>query len=108
MKLYSLSVIIIAKNEEDRIGRCLESVAPVADEIIVLDSGSEDKTVEIDLNEQANIYSAVLAEAITRDWIVGINSLGFQPAVSVQDAGSSVHGKPAFDVLSYVFNQVIN
>ena len=44
---YTLSVILIAKNEEDRIERCLRSVAPIADEIIVLDSGSTDRTVEI-------------------------------------------------------------
>ena len=41
-----LSVIVITKNEADRIGRCLESVA-WADEIIVLDSGSTDQTVSI-------------------------------------------------------------
>ena len=41
-----LSVIIITKNEAGHIGRCLESVA-WADEIIVLDSGSEDETVSI-------------------------------------------------------------
>ncbi|TAN68405.1 MAG: glycosyltransferase family 2 protein [Methylobacter sp.] len=41
-----LSVIIITKNEASHIGRCLESVAWV-DEIIVLDSGSEDATVAI-------------------------------------------------------------
>ena len=41
-----LSVIIITKNEAFHIGRCLESVS-WADEIIVLDSGSEDNTVEI-------------------------------------------------------------
>lgn len=43
----SLSAIIIAKDEADRIGSCLESVAGWADEIIVLDSGSTDGTVEI-------------------------------------------------------------
>lgn len=43
----SLSVIVITKDEADRIGRCLDSVAPIADEIIVLDSGSSDGTVEI-------------------------------------------------------------
>ena len=41
-----LSVIIITKNEEGSIGRCLESVA-WADEIIVVDSGSTDATLEI-------------------------------------------------------------
>lgn len=46
-KNYTLSVILIAKNEEDRIERCLRSVAGIADEIIVLDSGSTDRTVEI-------------------------------------------------------------
>ncbi|NOY68367.1 MAG: glycosyltransferase family 2 protein [Deltaproteobacteria bacterium] len=46
-KQKTLSVIVITKNEEDRIGRCLESVASLADEIIVLDSGSTDATVDI-------------------------------------------------------------
>ncbi|WP_333843196.1 glycosyltransferase family 2 protein [Pelomicrobium sp.] len=42
----SLSVIVIAKNAEETIERCLTSVA-WADEIVVLDSGSRDATVEI-------------------------------------------------------------
>ncbi|MCF6253001.1 MAG: glycosyltransferase family 2 protein [Methylococcaceae bacterium] len=41
-----LSVIIITKNESEHISRCLKSVF-WADEIIVLDSGSSDNTVEI-------------------------------------------------------------
>ncbi len=41
-----LSVIIITKNEASHIGRCLESIC-WADEIIVVDSGSEDDTVSI-------------------------------------------------------------
>ena len=36
----TLSVIVITKNEEDRIARCLSSVTSIADEIIVFDSGS--------------------------------------------------------------------
>ncbi len=46
-KKYSLSVIIITKNEEDRIKTCLESVKDIADEIIIVDSGSTDRTLEI-------------------------------------------------------------
>ncbi|HYC45248.1 MAG TPA: glycosyltransferase family 2 protein [Burkholderiales bacterium] len=41
-----LSVVVIAKNEEAVIGRCLASVA-WADERIVVDSGSTDRTIEI-------------------------------------------------------------
>lgn len=46
-KNYSLSVIIITKDEEDRIGTCLESVKDISDEIIIVDSGSTDRTIEI-------------------------------------------------------------
>ena len=42
----SLSVVIITKNEEENIKGCLESVK-WADEIIVLDDYSDDRTVEI-------------------------------------------------------------
>lgn len=41
-----LSVIVITKNEAEHIGRCLASIN-WADEIIVLDSGSQDDTVAI-------------------------------------------------------------
>ncbi len=41
-----LSIIIITKNEEKRIRACLESVK-WADEILILDNGSDDKTLQI-------------------------------------------------------------
>ena len=42
-----LSAVIITLNEERNIGRCLESLQGVADEIIVVDCGSTDRTEEI-------------------------------------------------------------
>lgn len=45
--MIQLSVVIITKNEEQNIGRCLDSVKEVADEIIVVDSFSTDKTEQI-------------------------------------------------------------
>jgi glycosyltransferase involved in cell wall biosynthesis len=45
-----ISVVIITLNEEHNIGRCLESVKEVADEIVVVDSLSSDRTKEICLS----------------------------------------------------------
>ncbi len=45
--MMKLSVAIITRNEEKNILRCLESVKPVADEIIVVDSLSADRTAQI-------------------------------------------------------------
>lgn len=42
-----LSVVIITYNEERNIARCLESVKTIADDIVVLDSFSTDRTEEI-------------------------------------------------------------
>jgi tetratricopeptide (TPR) repeat protein len=42
-----LSVCLIVKNEERFIGQCLASVKPVASQIVVVDTGSTDRTVEI-------------------------------------------------------------
>lgn len=43
----TISVCIICKDEEKLIRQCLESVKNIADEIIVLDTGSSDNTLEI-------------------------------------------------------------
>ena len=45
--MTSISVVIITLNEEKNIERCIRSVLDIADEIIVLDSLSTDKTKEI-------------------------------------------------------------
>ena len=47
---------MIVKNEEDVIGRCLECVSDIFDEIIVVDTGSEDKTRDIVKKYTKNLY----------------------------------------------------
>jgi glycosyltransferase involved in cell wall biosynthesis len=55
-----ISVVVITRNEEASIGRCLRSV-DWADEIVVLDSGSTDRTVEIAAGLKART-------SVTTDW----------------------------------------
>lgn len=52
-----ISACIIAKNEENNINRCLESMKTIADEMIVVDTGSTDQTVEVAKSCGAKVYS---------------------------------------------------
>lgn len=52
-----LSVVIITLNEERNIGRCLQSVMGIADDIVVVDSGSTDRTEEICIQYGARFIS---------------------------------------------------
>jgi glycosyltransferase involved in cell wall biosynthesis len=51
----SLTVVILTKNEERHIVRALSSVSKIADRCVVVDSGSDDRTVELAESEGANI-----------------------------------------------------
>jgi glycosyltransferase involved in cell wall biosynthesis len=51
--MIKLSVVIITFNEEKNIARCLDSVKEVADDVVVVDSFSKDKTKEISLSKGA-------------------------------------------------------
>ena len=61
-----LSAVVIAKNEADRIGRCLGSLIAVCDEVLVLDSGSTDDTVAIAVAAGARVDRAleILADEV--------------------------------------------
>lgn len=50
-----LSVCVITRDEEDRIGDCLDSVA-FAEDVVVLDSGSTDRTREIARAKGARVF----------------------------------------------------
>ncbi len=53
--MVMLSVVLAVYNEEEALGRCLESVKDLADEIVIVDGGSTDKTIEIGKKYHARI-----------------------------------------------------
>jgi glycosyltransferase involved in cell wall biosynthesis len=76
---------MIAKNEEKWLEQCLNSVKEIADEIIIVDTGSADKTKEIAKKFGAKIYdfkwiddfSAARNESLkhaTKDWILVLDA----------------------------------
>ena len=80
-----LTVCLIAKNEEKFLGQCLASVRELASQIVVVDTGSSDRTVEIAKEAGAEVhefawtddFSAARNEALkfaTRDWVLFLDA----------------------------------
>lgn len=82
-RLIMLSVVIITKNEAHNIRRCLESVK-WADDIVVIDSGSEDGTVAIAKEYTNNVWvmdwqgygvqKQRALEKATGDWVLNLDA----------------------------------
>ncbi|MBU5344192.1 glycosyltransferase, partial [Caldifermentibacillus hisashii] len=47
MTSQTISLCMIVKNEEDFIEQCLQSVQKLVNEIIIVDTGSSDQTINI-------------------------------------------------------------
>lgn len=104
--MSSISAIVITKNEERNIRACLESVS-WADEIVVVDSGSSDGTVNIAKEFGAHVYihadwpgfgpqkNRALAYA-TKDWVLSLDAderVPFELYTELQTAlGTGTHG----------------
>jgi len=81
--MFNLSVVVIVKNEEKNIARCLESVK-WADEIIVVDDYSADKTAEICKKYTQNVYQNKFVNyslqkkfafsKATKEWIISLDA----------------------------------
>lgn len=82
---YSLSVVLAVRNEEENIARCLNSVKGLADEIIVVDEHSTDKTrvvvesfgAKVFLEPHHDIFhitKQVALDKATGDWIMQLDA----------------------------------
>jgi tetratricopeptide (TPR) repeat protein len=80
-----LSLCMIVRDEEQMLGRCLTAVAPAVDELIVVDTGSNDATIEIARSFGARViehaWTGSFAEArnvsfaaATGDWLLYLDA----------------------------------
>ena len=85
MKMSTISLCMITKNEERYLEQCLNSVKEIVDEIIIVDTGSTDKTKEIAKKFKAKIidfkwiddFSAARNESLkhaAKDWILVLDA----------------------------------
>jgi glycosyltransferase involved in cell wall biosynthesis len=108
-----ISVIIITLNEEKNIGPCLESVKDLADEILVIDSGSTDKTLEIAARYTDKILNHEFVNfarqrnwaqdnlATRNEWILHLDAderISTELAQSFREILSSSHGADAVSI----------
>ena len=61
--MSTITAIILARNEEQHIADCIKSIQ-CADEILVIDDGSTDRTVEI----AETLGAKVISHALNGDW----------------------------------------
>lgn len=69
-----LSVCMIVKDEEAALPRCLRSVQDVADEIVVVDTGSTDKTIETAKSFGAKVISHLWDDDFAKARNIGLDS----------------------------------
>ncbi|MFD0670319.1 glycosyltransferase [Cohnella sp. GCM10027633] len=73
--MITISLCMIVKNEEDSLPRCLKSVEGVADEIVIVDTGSTDRTKEI-----AAGFGAVVRDFVWIDHFAAARNYAFSLA----------------------------
>ena len=79
-----ISLTVITLNEEEHLGRCLESVRGVADELIVVDAGSRDRTCAVAARWGARVYKRnwtnysdqknFAASQASHEWILSLDA----------------------------------
>lgn len=104
--MAQLSVVIITLNEERNIGRCLQSVEGIADDVVVVDSGSSDRTEAICLEHKGRFISHPwLGFAETKNFA---NAQAKYPLILSLDADEALSEKLKASVLAVKAVESVN
>ncbi len=110
-----LSAVIITFNEERNIGRCLDSLVGVADEVVVVDSFSTDRTAEICREKGARFVQHAFAGhieqknyALTQAAFDHVLSLDADEALSDTLRQSILAAKADWRAEGYAMNRLTN
>jgi len=106
-----ISIAIITKNEEERLPDCLRSVA-FADDILVVDSGSDDRTVQVAQSFGARILSEpwrgysdqkqFAVDQCLHDWVLILDADERVPEKTAVEIGGVLrHSKGKFAAFSF-------
>jgi glycosyltransferase involved in cell wall biosynthesis len=82
---HTLSICMIVKNEEESLSGCLDSIKGIAEEIVIVDTGSTDRTVEIARSHGAKVIASdwrddfsysrnISLDHATSEWILWLDA----------------------------------
>ena len=101
--MNSISIVIITKNEEHVLERTLMSLQGVSDDLIIVDSGSDDRTLEIAKNYGAKIFQTEwLGYGTTKN--VGISNARYDWILTL-DADEAIDETLKNQILSIELNK---
>jgi len=101
-----ISAIVLTKNEEKNILKCLNSLS-WCDEIIVIDDNSTDKTVEIAKKTKARVYSRSLNNDFSKQRNFGLDKATGEWVLFV-DADEIVSSALWYEVMQYTNDPINN
>lgn len=117
--MSSLSVCMIVKNEEKALPVCLESIKPFADELVVVDTGSEDRTKEIARGYGAKVIESEWVDDFSYSrnlslknaagaWLMWLDADDYVPPHSIPEIKKMKFEKPEFAAAVRVLNRRID
>lgn len=117
----NISAVIITNNEVDRISKCIQSLLPLTDDIVVVDSGSTDGTIKLAEDLGASVYKKEWMgygqnknfgnSKAKNDWIISLDAdeyLSFELIREIKSLKLQDHAVYKINRQNYYLGKMIN